>query len=93
MYIKVSNETKAQEIVKALEELGFVNSIYSGAGVANCKGIAVYFNPADNTRNYILLNNVMMCSDPRISWIANRQEMESPESLLRTLKEWLARSL
>ena len=93
MYIKVSNETKAQEIVKALGELGFVNSIYSGAGVWNCKGIAVYFNPADNTRNYILLNDVMMCSNPHISWITNRQEMESPESLLRTLKEWLARSL
>lgn len=93
MYIKVSNEAKAQEIVKALEELGFVNSKYSGAGVATCKGIAVYFNPADNTRNYILLNDVMMCSNPHISWITSRQEMESPESLLQTLKEWLARSL
>lgn len=92
MYIKVSNNAEAQKAINALKEIGFTESMWS-ANMAECKGIATFINPLDNTRVYIILNEHMMCSDPRSSWITNRKEMESLDALLQEVKTWLARSL
>jgi hypothetical protein len=92
MYIKVSNNAEAQKVINALKELGFTNSMWS-ANMAECKGIATYINPLENTRVYIILNESMMCSNPRSSWITNRKEVASLDALLQEIKDWLVRSL
>lgn len=92
MYIKVSNNAEAQKVINALKEIGFTNSMWS-ANMAECKGIATYINPLGNTRTFIILNESMMCSNPRRSWITNRKEVASLDALLQEIKTWLARSL
>lgn len=92
MYIKVLNNTEAQKVIDALKELGFTESTWS-SNMAECKAIAVFINPLDNARWYIILNERMMCNDPRSSWITNRKEMESLDALLQGIKDYLARSL
>ncbi len=92
MYIKVSNNEEAQKVINALKELGFTESTWS-AKMAECKAIASYINPLDNAMWYIILNERMMCPDPRSSWITNRKEMESLDALLQGIKDCLARDL
>ena len=92
MYIKVSNSAEAQKVINALKEMGFTESMWS-SNMAECKGIATYINPLENTKAYIILNEHMMCSDPRSSWITNRKEMESLDALLQGVRDCLARSL
>ena len=92
MYIKVSDNTEAQKVINALKEIGFTESVWS-SNMAECKGIATYINPLDNTREYIILNGRMMCGDSRTSWITCRKEVASLDALLRGIKEWMARSL
>ena len=92
MYIKVSNNTEAQKVINALKEIGFTESMWS-SNMAECKGIATFINPLDNTREYIILNEHKMCSDPRSSWITNRKEVASLDALLQDIKTCLARSL
>jgi hypothetical protein len=87
-YIKVSNDAEAQKVINALKEMGFTNSMWS-ANMADCKGIATYINPLENTRAYIILNESMMCSDPRRSWITNRKEVASLDVLLGSIKDYL----
>lgn len=90
MYIKVSGNTEAQKVINALKEIGFTESVWS-SDMAECEGIATYINPLDNTREYIILNERMMCGDPRTSWITCRKEVASLDALLRGIKEWMAR--
>ena len=92
MYIKVSNSAEAQKVINALKEMGFTESMWS-SNMAECKGIATYINPLENIKAYIILNERMMCSDPRSSWITNRKEVASLDALLQEIKTWLARSL
>lgn len=91
-YIKVSDNTEAQKVIKALKEIGFTENMWS-SNMAECKGIATFINPLDNTKEYIILNEGMMCSDPRSSWITNRKEMGSLDALLQGIKDCLARDL
>ena len=92
MYIKVSNNTEAQKVIKTLKEIGFAESTWS-SNMTECKGIATFINPLDNTKEYIILNEDMMCSDPRSSWITCRKEVESLDALLQGIKDCLARIL
>jgi hypothetical protein len=92
MYIEVSNNEEAQKVIDALKELGFAESTWS-SNIAGCKGIATYINPLDNARWYIILNERMMCNDPRSSWITVRKKMESLGALLQGIKDYLARDL
>lgn len=87
-YIKVSNNTETQKVIKALKEIGFTENMWS-SNMVECKGIATFINPLDNTKEYIILNEDMMCSDPRSSWITNRKEMWSLDALLLGIKDCL----
>ena len=92
MYIKVSNNAEAQKVINALKELGLTESTWS-SNMAECKAIATYINPLENEKWYIILNERMMCNDPRSSWITKRKEMESLDALLQGIKDYLARDL
>ena len=91
-YIKVSNNADAQKVINALKEIGFTESMWS-SNMAECKGVATFINPWENTRTYIILNEHMMCSDPRKSWITNRKEVVSLDALLEGIKDYLAQLL
>ena len=91
-YIKVSNNAEAQKVINALKEIGFTESMWS-SNMAKCKGIATFIHPFENTREYIILNEDMMCSDPRSSWITSRKEVASLDELLQEIKDRLVRYL
>lgn len=57
--------------------------------MAECKAIATYINPLGNERKYIILNERMMCNDPRSSWITNRKEAASLDAFLQGIKACL----
>lgn len=84
-WVKVKSKEELADIVAALKELRYEDSMWS---VSPQRAVAICNFSHQGERRYTILDKTMICDDPRLSWVANRQECADAVDFIMKVQNW-----
>ena len=86
MYYILTNPNEIKNVVDSLKNMGFVKSYFS-ADEKDTKAVATFIT--HNERAYIFLNEVMLSTLEPISWINQREKVNSLNELVDKVGKYI----